>query len=201
MVRRRQIKQFSLFAVLTVSAFGLSGCKTISQDSCLTGNWEAIGFKDGANGKSTKRLSKIAESCSEYGVSVDNQAYWSGYDLGLTKYCTFERGFARGESGGSYNQVCSGDLAEYYAPGYQEGRIIYDIHREHDRLVDRYYDKYSALDHVRDRLRQEEMSDKERRRLKDKARRLENDLDRIRYNIRSFERQHNLPRFRLDRSY
>jgi len=85
---------------MTGTLLALAGCSSIvSQETCEIGNWEAQGYTDGSNGKSPDRLSKIVEACSEYGLSVNNQAYYKGYEAGLPKYCTYERGYSRGESG------------------------------------------------------------------------------------------------------
>jgi len=186
----------SLFAAGTLS---LSACKTVSEDTCMAGNWEAVGFKDGTNGKSAERLSKIAESCHKYGVSVDNLSYMTGYEAGLPKYCTFERGFERGESGSSYNEVCTGELAAEYGPGYEEGRVRYQIHSKHAQLVDRYEDITTDLYYVRENLRRDDLTDKERNRLRYRARRLENSMDSARYDIRQFERKYGLSRASIGR--
>ncbi len=196
--QRRIFKTLSL-TLLAATALSVSGCKTVSEDTCLAGNWEAVGFKDGTKGKSANRLSKIAEACTKFGTSVDNQAYLAGYDAGLPKYCTFQRGFERGEGGSSYNQICSGELAAEYAPGYEEGRVRYEIYQGHEQLVGRYEEHASALYHVRERLRNDELSDSERKRLRYKERRLENEIDDIRYDIRDFERRFDLPRTSLGR--
>ena len=199
MTNIRRITKILSLSLLTAGAISLSGCKTVSEDTCLAGNWEAVGFKDGANGKSSNRLSKIAEACTKYGTSVDNQSYIAGYEAGLPKYCTFQRGFERGESGSSYNQVCSGELSAEYAPGYEEGRIRYQIYQRHEQLVDRYQDHASALYNVRERLRNAELTDSDRKRLRYKERRLENEIDELRYDIREFERRYDLPRTSIGR--
>ena len=199
MTKLAQIPKLLSLSLIMAGAFSLSACKTVSEDTCMAGNWEAVGFKDGTNGKSSDRLSKIAESCAKYGVSVDNLSYMSGYEAGLPKYCTFQRGFERGESGSSYNQVCSGDLAAEYAPGYEEGRVRYEIYSKHEQLVERYEDIAGDLYYVRQRLRNDELTDKERDRLRYKARRLENAIDDARYDIREFERRYDLPRTSIGR--
>lgn len=199
----RRKKKLLMFTSLAAALIGLSACSTISEDTCMAGNWEAVGYKDGANGKASSRLEKVAEKCTKYGASVDNRAYWAGYDRGVVSYCTFQRGFERGENGGAYNQVCAGELSAEYAPGYEEGRARYAIKREHKQLVDRYYDKAEALHHVRARLndRTLNLTDKERDRLRYKARRLEREMDDARYRVRQFERRYDLPRRRLDGRY
>ena len=181
--------------VLAASTLAMSACSSVvSEETCLAGNWEAQGFKDGANGKSVNRLSKIIETCQEYGTSVDDQAYWAGYEAGLPRYCTYQRGFETGERGSSYNQVCSGDLAQDYAPGYDDGRQRYAIYQQHDDMVDRYNHKRNRLYDLRQEIQDPELTDRQRDNLRYKIRRLENEMDNLRYNLRQFERQHNLPK-------
>ncbi len=195
----RQTTTFKVLGLtaLTTAILALSGCKTISEDACLSGNWEAIGLKDGANGRSPDRLSKIAKSCGKYGAVVDNAAYLSGYEAGLPQYCTFQRGFERGQNGNSYNQVCSGELAEDYAPGYEEGRIVYQIYSGHEQLLDEYRDREEAIYRIRKRLKEEELSEEGREKLIRRVRRIERELKRLRYEIRDYERRYDLPRSRL----
>lgn len=185
---------------MTGTLLALAGCSSIvSQETCEIGNWEAQGYTDGSNGKSPDRLSKIVEACSEYGLSVNNQAYYKGYEAGLPKYCTYERGYSRGESGSSYNQVCSGELAETYAPGFEEGREIYRIYAQYEKLVDRYEYSLSELFDLRARLQDADLTDQQRDRIRRNIFNLERDIDDFRYNIRQFERHNNIPRSRIAR--
>lgn len=178
---------------------GLSACASVvSEDTCMAGNWEAQGMKDGANGKSSDRLSKIIEACQEYGTSVDNRAYISGYEQGLTRYCTYERGYNAGENGSSFNQVCSGELAAEYAPGYDEGRQRYALLRQHSEMVERYQYKRQRLSEMRQRLQNPDLTDRQRNDIRYRIRRMENEIDNMRYNIREFERRHRLNRRSYD---
>ena len=178
-------------------AFGLSACTTISEDDCMIGAWGEYGYEDGIQGRSSERIADYAKTCGEYGVTPDRTAYLEGYDQGILKYCTYERGYERGERGESYNQACSGELAVDFAPGYDAGRAVYEIYQEHERLIARYDDRVEALAEVRRRLSEEEMNDGERKRLLKKEIRLEDETDDIRIDIRAFERLHDLPRHDL----
>jgi len=121
------------------------------------------------------------------------------------KYCTYEQGFELGENGNSYNQVCSGDLSTGFSQGYDEGRAVYEIYREHKRLIGEYEDTLSALVDVRGRLAGD-ITDKdnqgnviplnasERKRLMKKQYRLEGELDDWRQDIRYFEYTNDLAR-------
>lgn len=188
------MKQLILGATCLIMIGTFSGCETISEEDCQIGAWGEYGYKDGLNGRSSARIAKYAEKCGKVEIKPDKTAYLEGYDQGVRKYCTYERGYERGERGESYNQVCSGDLAVDFAPGYDAGRVVYEIYQEHKSLVSRYDDRIEALNEVERRLREEEMDDKERKRLKKKARRLDGEADDLRIDIRAFERIHNLPR-------
>ncbi len=182
-----------IHAITIGLALGLASCATkISEDTCLAGAWADYGYKDGMKGRSSERIAKYAEHCAKYGISPDRNAYFTAYDQGVVKYCTYERGYARGENGSSYNQVCSGALAADFAPGYDAGRAFYKIKKEHQSLYDTYCDVDEALIEVRRRLDEDNMEDGERRRLVKKERRLENRLVDIRIEARAMERQYDL---------
>jgi hypothetical protein len=183
----------------TFAALGLLGCASISQDQCLTGNWAERGYNDGLSGKSRNKLSSYAETCGKYSVLPDSEAYLNAYEEGLIGYCTYERGFSRGERGDSYNSVCTGELAHDFRPGYDEGRIVYKIHKTHENLIERFEDTRNAIRDVRFRLDNDEMSDDERRRLEKKLRRLRERKEELRRDIRSHERRYDLRGYRFGR--
>ncbi len=106
-------------------SLGVSGCASISKSDCEAGNWQELGFADGAKGKSGERLFKYTEKCSKYGISVDRQAYDLAYKNGLKTYCTVDNGFRRGAGGGTYNPVCSGELEREFRQGYERGVLAY----------------------------------------------------------------------------
>ena len=188
-----RMKTLALIGVVA----SLSACASISEDSCYAGTWEELGYKDGLNGRASTRIASYAKECSKYGVLPDRQAYLSAYDQGIIRYCTYERGFARGERGSSYNQACSGPLAAAFAPGYDAGRAVYDIRQEHRSLIASYYDTVDALIETRRKLREDELIPKEVKRLEKKKARLKRRKEDLRIDIRTLERLHGLPRHRF----
>lgn len=188
-------KSVFLLIMAAVATLCISGCASISEDQCLAGNWAERGYKDGAKGTSRGRLVDYADTCAKYAVSPNNSAYLENYEAGLVTYCTFERGFERGKNGSSYNQVCSGPLAQDFAPGYDEGRLVYKIHQEHKRLVKAHNKTFNQLVDVRSRLKNPEITDEEFNRLSKKKRRLANRLQNIRLDVRAHERLHRLRRY------
>jgi len=192
-------------AILSVTVIGLTGCASISEGECLSGNWSDMGYKDGVNGKSRDKLADYVKTCAKYGAEPNRQAYLTAFESGLVKYCTYEQGFELGENGSSYNQVCSGNLSNRFSQGYDEGRVVYQIHREHKRLIAEYEDTLDALLDVRGRIAGDivnedkdgnaiPLSASERKRLVEKQYRLEGELEDLRRDIRDFEYEHDLPR-------
>lgn len=199
MMYQKSPKSYLSVVILALTAFSLSACSSISEETCVGGNWETIGFEDGAKGKKASKTDKYAKRCAKYDAVVDLDSYMTGYEAGLPRYCTFENGYERGLDGSSYNSVCGGELAADYAPGYEEGRMVYRIYQEHNAMLSNY-DRYgSALYDVRRRLREDELSDDERKRLNNKARRLKRDMYSLNRDIREFERRYDLPRSSLGR--
>jgi len=194
--------------ILSGAIIGLTGCASISKDECISGNWSDIGYKDGVNGKSRGKLADYAKTCIKYGVEPNRDVYLTAFENGLVKYCTFEQGLKLGENGSSYNQVCSGDLANGFSQGYDEGRAVYEIYREHKSLISDYEETLEDLVDVRGRLDGDiidkdregniiPLSTSERKRLTKKQYRLEGELDDKRQDVRDFEYANDLPRHRF----
>lgn len=174
----------------------------------MSGNWSDIGYKDGVNGKSRGKLADYTKVCAKYDAEPNREVYLTAFESGLIKYCTYERGFALGENGNSYNQVCSGELSAGFSLGYDEGRIVYEINSQHKYLIRVYENTLEALVKVRGRLvgdiadKDDEgkvipLSASERKRLTKKQYRLESELDDYRQDVRDFEYANDLPRHRF----
>ena len=184
-----KIKQY--LQIVTVCGVALLGasCASISESDCLAGNWTEIGYKDGVNGKSPAILADYAKTCGELGVRVNQQEYLRNYDTGLVSYCTYDKGFSRGEGGSGYNDVCPDRLAGNFRAGYEDGRAEYEVKKAYDNFLGRIDSTKDSLEDVRDRLKNEEMSGEERARLEKKRRRLSKELDELRWDFRRFKRE------------
>ncbi len=191
--------------MLLVLIGALNACASISEDECRVGAWSDLGYRDGVNGRNKGKLADYAETCAKYSVAPDRQAYLAAYDLGLAEYCTYQQGFELGESGSSFNQACSGHLQDGFDRGYDDGRVRYEIHQEHDQMIGAYEEVLEELVDVRARLAgdvadQDEdgddiaLSANERKRLLRRQYRLEGELDDLRQDIRDFETGQGLPR-------
>ena len=118
-------KLYLIVAMLAIA--GLSGCATMSADECLTSDWRAIGFEDGARGYTADRIGKHRKACAKHGVSPDFTAYSAGRDKGLGEYCQPSRGFSVGSNGGNYNGVCSAHYESDFLDAFNAGRHLYTL--------------------------------------------------------------------------
>lgn len=49
----------------------LSGCATLSEGDCATGDWREIGRNDGLHGLRRSQLAKHQDACAKFGVQPD----------------------------------------------------------------------------------------------------------------------------------
>ena len=107
----------------------LAGCggMSMSANECELADWRAVGYEDGAQGRSTERFGTYRKSCAEHTVSPNFQAYQSGREAGLREYCHPEKGFREGARGIAYVGVCPADLEVAFYDRYQDGRTLYKM--------------------------------------------------------------------------
>ncbi len=105
----------------------LSACSlpSLSQQQCLAGNWQAIGYNDGVAGRYPDYINRHQQACSEVGVIPDFQAWQRGRKQGLVHYCTEANALRRGQEGLGFNAVC---------PAHQVNRL----QRIHNKAYQRY---------------------------------------------------------------
>ena len=140
--------------LLTIILTGLSGCATMSGDECMTSDWSAIGYEDGARGYSTDRLASRRKACAKHGVTPDFAAYQSGRDQGLVEYCQPNRGFNVGSHGGSYNGVCSVNLEADFLDAFNTGRHLYSLRSDVNRATSSINSKEHELEEIEDAVLQ-----------------------------------------------
>lgn len=140
--------------LLAIIVAGLSGCATMSGDECMTSDWSAIGYEDGARGYTTDRLANRRKACAKHGVTPDFAAYQSGRDQGLVEYCQPSRGFNVGSNGGRYNGVCSVNLEADFLDAYNTGHHLYSLRSRVNRANSSIKSKEHELDEIEDALLQ-----------------------------------------------
>ncbi len=128
----------------------LSGCAAMSGEECLTSDWRAIGYEDGAQGYASDRLGQRRKACAKHGVTPDFQAYQDGRSEGLKEYCQPQQGFNLGADGGRYNGVCPAHLEPDFLDAYRTGAQLHTLRANVNSANYRISAKQRELDNLDD---------------------------------------------------
>lgn len=165
--------------VAVAGALTTVGCATISKEQCLSGDWGAVGYGDGVDGRPMSRLDAHAKACAKVGVTPEPVPYFAARAEGLKRYCTEPNGFRVGREGKSYAGVCPPPVEAEFLGGYADGERV---HAATQRLESARSDLSSAdaradkrarqADGVEDELRNPKLTDEQIRELRDRLNRL-----------------------------
>jgi len=165
-----------------LGVFAFTGCATLSQEECLRGDWFGLGMNDGRTGQAIGRLDEHHKACFEYGIAVNNDAYFAGREQGLRDYCQFDNAFKTGLNGEQYRHVCppsiDGIFAHYHSAALAVHQDRADLERLDGELASRERDLYDK-----------KLSDKERARIRQDLRELDRKRERLRDDLYYHERQ------------
>lgn len=148
------VVQTFLWALLGVV---LHGCATMSQEECEHADWYAIGYEDGAKGRSAGYIGERRGACADYRVQPDTQAYLSGRENGLRQFCRPHIGYRLGVRGSHYQGICPSDLEEEFMSAYLAGKDIYHMESRYRATQQRLNKKGSALNKMKRDLNQKEL--------------------------------------------
>ena len=173
-----------LVLALAIASCGLlaGSCASLNEEQCLAGNWDGIGYGDGANGYGTGRFGDHVKACEKYNVVPEQASYMTGRARGLTVYCQPGRGFQVGRSGGSYGGVCPASLEGQFLGGYNDGRIVWDAQQRYDRAQSAINEAEQRAADIDTRMRQAEarlaeptVSDDEKKAIRERLKALRDD--------------------------
>jgi len=134
--------------VVVITMLVSSGCATMSGDECMTSDWQAIGYEDGARGLTGDRLGQHRKACAKHGVTPDFEAYQAGRTSGLREFCQPQRGFNLGSSGNRYNGVCAYDLEADFLDAYRSGSQLHSLRSNVNSASSRINSKERELESV-----------------------------------------------------
>ena len=123
--------------LLVISMWLLSACagrSTVSENQCVAGDWQTLGYRDGVNGYRSSRLLEHQDACGKSGIVPDRTAYMTGWDEGAREYCEPNNGFSVGERGWQHNNICPSELRGSFLHAYNEGRSLYQARSDVLRL-------------------------------------------------------------------
>lgn len=119
------VQRFYFLLLLPLALAGCGGGATVSQNQCIAGDWQTLGYRDGANGRRSTALLAHQDACGEHGIVPDRQSYMLGWEQGAREYCQVDNAFLVGEQGHHYNNICPEDLRADFVNAYSNGRTLY----------------------------------------------------------------------------
>lgn len=138
-----------IFGALAAALLGLSGCASLSENQCLANDWQTVGYRDGLQGRQSSHLLNHHDACLKHGVVPERDAYMLGWHKGVSQYCLPENGFAAGERGAAYGNVCPEHLQASFFDAYQQGRKLYLATAEVNELQKAIVHKERHLERVK----------------------------------------------------
>ncbi len=132
----------------------LAGCATekMTPATCAASDWYATGFADGTAGKPIDAVNRVSAQCFELGFRIDTDLYQRGRMDGLASYCTPQRAFSIGESGGSYNGVCADHDEALFVASLEEGLERRSYVSAVDSLVSALSSAESEIDRIDEKI-------------------------------------------------
>lgn len=126
--------------VILTTCLMVSGCvtnNTFNKNQCLQGNWQAIGYQDGLNGRSEQYIYQHIKTCGNYQIMPNKLQWEKGRQAGLKQYCTPLRAYQLGREGYNFHNVCPADMMLDLLKAHDEGYYYYQ--RNQDLI---YFDDY-----------------------------------------------------------
>jgi hypothetical protein len=149
------IRAWGIGAIGAFAVLALGGCETgpiMSPAECAGANWEAVGYADGAEGRSRSTFGDRLQVCANAGYSAQESAYQIGYSDGVRVFCQPSRGFRLGDDGGALQVACPPDLAPAFEIAYRDGRDLYRARSAYESAESTFRALLSERDDVQRKL-------------------------------------------------
>lgn len=139
-------------AALVLAVTLLPGCATLSESQCVASDWQTVGYRDGLAGRQSSQLLQHQNACVKHGVIPEREPYLAGWNEGIRQFCVPENGFAAGERGAAFGNVCPDELQASFYAAYQEGRQLYMAKSEIDSMSRQISQKEYRLKQIKTEL-------------------------------------------------
>lgn len=134
--------------IITLIGIILSGCAAMSAEECAFSDWAAVGYEDGADGRSSDRFGDYRRACADHSITPDFQAWQAGREQGLVEYCQPLRGFQLGQAGGNYLGVCNSNLEPDFVDAFRVGAQLHDLRANLGEITSRAAATSRAIDQI-----------------------------------------------------
>lgn len=144
---------------LVLAALALSACQTLSKEECVVTDWQSLGEREGAAGRSLSRFSRHVEACKETSAEPDHAAWSRGHAIGARRFCTPQNGVDAGHSGRGDPSICPADLQVGFLKGYRLGEERRALGSRRDDIGQAIERNVREADETRDTLRKKDVDE------------------------------------------
>ncbi len=133
--------------------FVLAGCSSnsVSESRCIAGDWQTIGYRDGADGYRSTQLLNHQNACVKHGVIPIARRTWP-VGRRCARDCEPNDGYEVGERGEGYDNVCPDDMRDAFLAPYHAGRDLLSRACEVRDLEDAISQREYRLDEIKTEL-------------------------------------------------
>ena len=123
MIGLKRTTTFVLTSLCLCTGLATYGAPTaITQAQCLQNNWTTVGYNDGKQGQYLQQaLQDYITACAKYHATISRAAYSKGWHAGVRVYCRKDHGYALGESGQLYNNICPPNMIVAFNSAWNKG--------------------------------------------------------------------------------
>lgn len=97
---------------------------SVSESQCAAGDWQTIGYRDGALGFHASRLLEHQDACVPHGVTPDRAAYQLGWQEGIVEFCTPRNAYEIGLRGDPVDSACPAPLRDAFVSAWDRGHRL-----------------------------------------------------------------------------
>ena len=112
-------------AATILLVLALTACATLTKKQCLQGDWHAIGFNDGLNGRTHGYFDWHVKACNRVEVVPDKTIWLAGHKKGARQYCQPDNAYKEGLRGKAYHNICEPDQHRVFSALHGLGKSEY----------------------------------------------------------------------------
>ena len=120
---------FLALLTLTLFALGLAACQSTPEVlACQEADWFELGRIDGNRGAMPAQVDRQTLRCQDSNPQDALRAYKTGYQVGLTSYCTEDNAFYIGRTGLAWHSsVCPESSRANLDESFEKGRVNSEV--------------------------------------------------------------------------
>lgn len=128
----KRVVQIAVFSMVGCCALSFAKEKHQPLTNCANINWVEKGKEDAIAGLPFTKIDEYTLDCKSENVVPGDKLYVSGYLKGLEVYCTEDRGYQLGRTGGASDRYCAKTVV--YTAAFEKGQKEFNERMERDKI-------------------------------------------------------------------